>query len=54
MALAAATKSVKSLRENLMISAEYYHSLVPRARKLARLLEAAAAQITSQNMESVG
>ena len=54
MALAAATKSVESLSENLMISAEYYHSLVPRARKLARLLEAAAAQITSQNMEPVG
>ena len=53
MALSAATKSVESLKENLMISAEYYHSLAPRARKLARLCEAAAAQITSENFDSV-
>lgn len=54
MALSAATKSVESLKENLMVSAEYYHSLAPRARKLARLCEAAAAQITSENFDLVG
>jgi hypothetical protein len=54
MALSAATKSVESLKENLMVSAEYYHSLAPRARKLARLCEAAAAQITSENLDLVG
>lgn len=54
MALSAATKSVESLKENLMVSAEYYHSLAPRARKLARLCETAADQITSEKFDLVG
>ncbi len=45
LALSAAVKSVKSLQENLLISAEYYHNLAPRARKLANALKAAAANI---------
>jgi hypothetical protein len=42
MALAAALKSVKSLEENLTISADYYHHLGLRAKKLAAMLEDAA------------
>ena len=38
MALAAASKSVESLEENLNISAEYYHHIGPRANKLASML----------------
>ena len=38
MALAAASKSVQSLEENLSISAEYYHQLGPRAKKLGNML----------------
>lgn len=38
MALAAASKSVESLEENLNISAEYYHHIGPRANKLVAML----------------
>lgn len=39
MALAAASKSVQSLEDNLNISAEYYHQVEHRAKKLAKMLE---------------
>ena len=39
MALAAASKSVTTLTENLIISAEYYRLIGPRANKLVGLLE---------------
>ncbi|MDG2460323.1 MAG: hypothetical protein P8M73_05525, partial [Luminiphilus sp.] len=45
MALAAASKSVENLEENLNISAEYYHHIGPRAKKLASMLEDAAEKL---------
>lgn len=45
VALKAAVGSVKSLEENLAVSAEYYQQLVPRANKLSMLLEKAADKI---------
>ena len=45
MALAAASKSVQSLEENLSISAEYYHQLGPRAKKLGNMLSNARSML---------
>lgn len=48
MALAAASKSVESLEENLNISAEYYHHIGPRANKLASMLAEASKGLRQQ------
>ena len=53
MALTAASKSVKSLEENLNISAEYYHQLESRAKKLASMLEDAAKGLALESDSSV-
>ena len=47
MALAAASKSVQSLHENLNISAEYYHQVEGRAKKLASMLDNALSELES-------
>ena len=47
MALAAASKSVQSLEDNLNISAEYYHQVKHRAQKLERMLEDAYSELES-------
>ncbi len=52
LALSAAVKSVQSLEENLLISAEYYYNLGPRARKLANLLQATISQIAASSAGS--
>ena len=49
MALAAASKSVESLEENLNISAEYYHHIGPRANKLASMLAEASKDLQQQS-----
>jgi hypothetical protein len=43
---------VQSLEENLLISAEYYYNLGPRARKLANLLQATISQIAASSAGS--
>lgn len=48
VSLTAALRSVKSLEENLNISADYYHHVAPRAEKLSKLLSEAAENIGSQ------
>ena len=49
MALAAASKSVESLEENLNISAEYYHHIGPRASRLASMLADASKGLEQQS-----
>ena len=53
VALSAAVKSVQSLQENLSVSAEYYHQLAPRARKLAQLLNEASDKIQAELVKQV-
>jgi len=50
MALEAASKSVTNLTENLIISAEYYRLIGPRAEKLAGLLEASLQKLQGELM----
>ena len=50
MALQAASKSVTNLTENLIISAEYYRLIGPRAEKLAGLLEASLKKLQGELM----
>ena len=50
MALEAASKSVTNLTENLIISAEYYRLIGPRAEKLAGLLEASLKKLQGELM----
>ena len=47
MALSAALKSVTNLKENLSISAEYYHHVGADARKLSKAMDAALKTLTS-------
>ena len=47
MALSAAMKSVTNLKENLSISAEYYHHVGADARKLSASMDSALKSLTS-------
>ena len=47
MALSAALKSVTNLKENLSISAEYYHHVGADARKLSASMDSALKTLTS-------
>ena len=47
MALSAAMKSVTNLKENLSISAEYYHHVGADARKLSASMDSALKMLTS-------
>ena len=47
MALSAALKSVTNLKENLSISAEYYHHVGADARKLSTAMDSALKTLTS-------
>ena len=47
MALSAALKSVTNLKENLSISAEYYHHVGADARKLSNAMDSALKTLTS-------
>ena len=47
MALSAQLKSVTNLKENLSISAEYYHHVGADARKLSKAMDAALKTLTS-------
>ena len=47
MALSAALQSVTNLKENLSISAEYYHHVGADARKLSKAMDSVFKTLTS-------